>query len=167
MNNLKKFIYMKIKLLLLVLLTTILPIDVEKAESEIVLHSDKIKLETILQEQVKEWIVTATTYNPVKAQTNSDPTLTADMSRIDLNKLKKGKIKWIAISRDFLKRGDFKYGDRVEIECSQRPDLNGIYEIHDTMNKRLKNKIDILQDVSEKGGLFKKVKIRKVKEERI
>lgn len=152
--------------LLLLLITTVFMLPVELAESGIVAstyNNKEFQYNKIFKkEQPKEWRVTATTYNPVVGQTNSDPTLTADMSRINLKKLKKGQIKWIAVSRDFLKRGDLKYGDKVEIVCEQRPDLNGVYEIHDTMNKRFKNKIDILQDISEKGGLFRNVKLTKI-----
>ena len=151
------------------MITTVFMLPVELAESGIVASTYNNKEfqynEIFKKEQPKEWVVTATTYNPVIGQTNSDPTLTADMSRINLKKLKKGQIKWIAVSRDFLKRGDLKYGDKVEIVCEQRPDLNGVYEIHDTMNKRFKNKIDILQDISEKGGLFRNVKLTKIEME--
>ena len=46
--------------------------------------------------------VKVTCYQPVEAQCDSDPLTTADGSKIDLHKLKKGNVKWCAISRDLL-----------------------------------------------------------------
>lgn len=46
--------------------------------------------------------VTLTYYQPVKAQCNSEPLVTADGSKINLRHLKQGRIKWCAISRDLL-----------------------------------------------------------------
>lgn len=46
--------------------------------------------------------VTVTCYQPVKEQCDDNPLITADGSKIDLHKLKQGKIKWCAISRDLL-----------------------------------------------------------------
>lgn len=104
-------------------------------------------LDTIpqIQEEIKKrerkWEVTITVYHPVEGQCDSDPLITADMSKIDLKKLRSGQIRWIAVSRDLL--GDFKYGEKVYVESDDER-VSGIYEIHDTMNKRFKNYIDIL-----------------------
>ena len=46
--------------------------------------------------------VTLTYYQPVKGQCDSKPLITADGSKINLNHLKSGKIRWCAISRDLL-----------------------------------------------------------------
>ena len=43
--------------------------------------------------------VKVTCYQPVEAQCDSDPLTTADGSKIDLHKLKKGDVKWCAISQ--------------------------------------------------------------------
>ena len=59
-------------------------------------------------------VVTATYYNPVESQCSSNPLITADGSKINLKKLKEGKLRWIAISRDL--RENYKYGDIVIIE---------------------------------------------------
>ena len=46
--------------------------------------------------------VTLTYYQPVKAQCNSEPLVTADGSKINLRHLKQGRIKLCAISRNLL-----------------------------------------------------------------
>ena len=97
--------------------------------------------------------VTLTTYNPVAAQCDSDPLVTADGTKIDLNKLKKGKIKYCAVSRDLL--WCLPYGSVLEIEG------HGMYIVKDTMNERFNHCIDIVQHVGEKN--FKKTKVKVVK----
>lgn len=96
--------------------------------------------------------VTATRYNPVESQCNSQPLITADMSKISLSKLKRGKIRWIAVSRDL--RKIYKYGDVVEIKAKDGDDnsINGLYEVHDTMNKRFTDRIDILTHIDNPHG---------------
>jgi 3D (Asp-Asp-Asp) domain-containing protein len=97
--------------------------------------------------------VTLTTYNPVEAQCDSDPLVTADGTKIDLNKLKNGKIKYCAVSRDLL--WCLPYGSVLEIEG------HGMYIVKDTMNERFNHCIDILQHVDKKN--FKKTKVKVVK----
>ena len=71
----------------------------------------------------------------------------------------KGEIKWIAISRDLLNY--FKYGDKV-ILSNEDGSICGIYEIHDTMNHRHKNRIDILFPETKKLGKWCNGEMRKV-----
>ena len=97
--------------------------------------------------------VTLTTYNPVVGQCDSDPLVTADGTKIDLNKLKKGEIRYCAVSRDLLWL--YPYGSVIEIEG------HGLFEVRDTMNKRFNHCIDILQHVGKKN--FKKTKVKVVK----
>jgi 3D (Asp-Asp-Asp) domain-containing protein len=87
--------------------------------------------------------VTATMYNPVNGQCDDDPLITAGMYKINPNKASDHK--WIAVSRDLLKRwgGDFDYGDKVYISGAGHK--NGTYTIVDTMNKRFKKRIDFLE----------------------
>lgn len=85
--------------------------------------------------------VKITVYHPVEGQCDSTPLETADLSKIDLQKLQKGQLRWIAVSRDLLK--EFSYGDSVYLESSN-PDISGYYEIHDTMNKRFTRYVDLL-----------------------
>lgn len=96
--------------------------------------------------------VTLTTYNAVASQCDDSPLITADGTKIDINKLKRGKIKYCAVSRDLLRY--IPLGSVIHIEG------HGYYEVRDTMNKRFNHYIDILQHKSQKN--FKKEKIRVV-----
>lgn len=102
--------------------------------------------------------VRLTVYHPTVEQCDSDPLITADGSHIDLQKLKHGKIKWCAISRDLLwlfPRGKPK---RIWIEG------HGIYEVKDLMNKRYGHSVDLLQHPSDPKVFCKhNVKIRILK----
>lgn len=104
--------------------------------------------------------VTATVYNPVESQCDSDPLVTADNSKIDLEKLNQGKLKWIAVSRDLRKQ--FKYGSKVRIRCKSDPSIDGIYEVRDTMNERYKFCIDILKPVGESKGKWHDVEVSSI-----
>ena len=94
--------------------------------------------------------VTLTTYNAVASQCDDNPLITADGTKIDLKKLKKGKIKYCAVSRDLL--WCIPLGSIIHIEG------HGYYEVRDTMNARFNHYVDILQHISEKN--FKKEKIK-------
>lgn len=91
------------------------------------------------QKKVETIKVTATMYYAVPGQCDDSPLETACGYKIDPKKASEHK--WIAVSRDLLKK--FKYGDKVRL--SNAGDKDGIYIIADTMNKRFKNKIDILE----------------------
>lgn len=82
--------------------------------------------------------VTLTVYQPVKEQCDTDPLTTSDGSKINLVHLKKGKIKWCAVSRDLLWLFPKGKPKRVHIEGY------GIYEVRDTMNRRHTHRIDLL-----------------------
>lgn len=106
--------------------------------------------------------VLITWYNPCESQCDSDPFITADMSKIDINKLNNRDIRWIAVSRDLLEK--YSMGDTVLIN-SPNPKVNGEWVIHDKMNKRFTNRIDLL--VSSEDDYYnlkmpKKATIRKV-----
>lgn len=94
--------------------------------------------------------VTLTTYNPCKAQCDDTPTITANNTKINLQKLKQGKLRYCAVSPDLL--WCLSFGSIIEI------DGYGRYEVVDTMNKRFDHYIDILQDKNKPN--FKKEKIR-------
>ena len=94
--------------------------------------------------------VTLTTYNAVKSQCDDTPLITADGTKIDLKKLKSGKLKYAAVSRDLL--WCIPLGSIIHIEG------HGYYEVRDTMNERFNHYIDILQHSSKKN--FKKNKVR-------
>ena len=102
--------------------------------------------------------VTVTVYNPVVAQCDDTPLITADNSKINLNKLNNGDLKWIAVSRDLLKQG-ISYGDKVKIKSKKDPTINGIYEVHDTMHKRWKKRIDLLSPENKTLGKWEDVEL--------
>lgn len=82
--------------------------------------------------------VTLTCYQPLKAQCDNEPLITADGSKINLKKLKSGHIKWCAISKDLLYLLPKDKPKRVYIEGF------GVYEVRDVTNKRFKHRVDIL-----------------------
>ena len=110
------------------------------------------------------YTVTATAYQAVPGQTDSEPFVTADNSRIKPHY--GSKKRWMALSRDLLKPwgGQFAFGDKVRVKGIS-PELDGVYTIHDTMNRRHRHCMDVLTHVSEKFDIFQKgVKIQKVEE---
>lgn len=103
--------------------------------------------------------VAASVYYPEVAQTDSTPYTTADGSRI--NKKKPGKHRWVAVSRNLLRKwgGKIEFGDTLQVKGISKK-LDGIYVVRDTMTRRLKNRIDIL--VSEDDavmGYWRNVKV--------
>lgn len=97
--------------------------------------------------------VTLTYYQPVKGQCDSKPLITADGSKINLNHLKSGKIRWCAISRDLLYLFPKGKPKRIYIEGF------GTYQVRDVMNRRLRHSVDIL--IHPKNS--KRIKLNKVK----
>jgi len=104
--------------------------------------------------------VTVTMYNAVEGQCDADPLITAGMYKINPNKASEHK--WVAMSRDMLKRwgGDFNYGDTIKIKGTK--DKDGIYTVVDTMNKRFKNHIDILETQGTPLYKYKNVTVEKI-----
>ena len=101
-------------------------------------------------------IVTCTVYNAVVEQTNSDPSHTASMFKLDLKNPYKHKI--IAVSRDLLIK--YPMGTRVRIEGTN---YDGVYIVEDKMNKRYTKRIDILINKEMSIGKWENVKITKLK----
>ena len=97
--------------------------------------------------------VTLTYYQPVKGQCDSKPLITADESKINLNHLKSGKIRWCAISRDLLYLFPKGKPKRIYIEGF------GTYQVRDVMNRRFRHSVDIL--IHPKNS--KRIKLNKVK----
>ena len=100
-------------------------------------------------------LVTATVYNAVPEQTNSDPSHTASMFEIDMSD--PGKHRIVAVSRDLESLG-FTLGKIILV--TQACEMNGIWYIEDRMNKKYKKKIDFLVNDSIKFGLWNHVKIQ-------
>ena len=106
------------------------------------------------------YTVTATAYQAVVGQTDDDPFVTADNSRIKPHY--SSKTRWLALSQDLLAHwgGRFQYGDKIWVRGIS-PQLDGLYTVHDTMNKRHRHCLDILTHPREKFDIFTKgVKIR-------
>ena len=102
--------------------------------------------------------VTLTCYQPVKSQCNNQPLVTADGSKINLHHLKRGNIKWCAISRDLLYLFPKNKPKKVFIEGF------GVYEVKDVMNKRHNHRIDILiHPKNSKRISIKNVKVKILK----
>ncbi|OGX90063.1 hypothetical protein [Hymenobacter coccineus] len=108
------------------------------------------------------YTVTATAYSAVPGQTDDEPFVTADNSTIPANYT--SNIRWLALSHDLLKRwdGPFAYGDTVRV-AGISPALDGVYTIHDTMNRRHRHCLDVLARPREHYDVFQPgVKIRQV-----
>ena len=97
--------------------------------------------------------VTLTCYQPVKNQCNNQPLVTADGSKINLHHLKRGSIKWCAISRDLLYLFPKGKPKRIYIEGF------GTYQVRDVMNRRFRHSVDILIHPENS----KRIKLNKVK----
>ena len=106
-----------------------------------------------------------TVYNPTVKQCDRTPLVTACNSKIDENKLRDQQIRWMALSRNLLKRwnGQFHYGDTVLLNSGD-PAIDGFWIIKDTMNKRYKNYGDLLFDSDVRiHGKWRQVEISRVK----
>lgn len=89
------------------------------------------------------YIVTATAYEAVANQTDSKPFITADNSRIPRGY--GSHTRWLALSRDLLQPwgGPFEFGDKVRVRGVSRR-FDGVYTVHDTMNRRYRHRLDLL-----------------------
>ena len=67
---------------------------------------------------------------------------TASGSKINVHKLKHGKIRWVAISRDLLK--DYPFDSIIKVESDEHPELNGLWIVKDKMGPRHQKSIDFL-----------------------
>ena len=121
-----------------------LPYEMEKEEVRV----NKM-IETITPE-----IVTLTTYKASESETDSTPNITA--SGFKITNPKKHRI--IAVSRDLKKK--YKFGQKVRIVGAGKYD--GTYRVHDVMNKRYRNRIDILIGHEDKQTKLKKIKVYKL-----
>ena len=104
-----------------------------------------------------------TVYNPLEGQTDSDPLITASNNTIPVEELQCGGLRWMALSRDLLKRfgGTISYGDTVAVHSGDRA-IDGLWIVNDTMNKRYQNRGDLLFDGAVRSaGIWKDVRIMK------
>lgn len=103
---------------------------------------------------VPTYTVTATAYEAVAGQTDTEPFVTADNSRIPRSY--SSRTRWLALSRDLLKPwgGPFRFGDIVRVRGIS-PGLDGVYTVHDTMARRHRRCLDVLVHPREHVDLFK------------
>lgn len=117
-----------------------------------------------LKNTLKEYglTVVVTMYEPIKAQTDNTPNITADGSIFNIHDA--SSYNWIALSRDLIKKynkhAPFKYGDLVYI--SEAGHKSGLYYVKDTMNIRFKNAVDILETKGTTPYKFANAKLTKV-----
>ena len=103
-------------------------------------------------EQVCE-TVKVTTYTTDPSQTDSTPYTTASGFKLSKKNPKKHRI--IAVSRDLFKKIGF--GKKVRLEGTGKYD--GIYYVQDLMNKRFRNRIDILINPNDEPIMFRQAKL--------
>lgn len=103
--------------------------------------------------------VTATVYNAVESQCNSDPTRTASMFLLEKDKISSYRI--IAMERTMMKEYGLAFGDRVIIEGAGAYD--GTWQIQDLLSKRFKgqHRIDFLVPDNVKTGKWNNIRIYK------
>lgn len=117
-----------------------------------------ILLTLVLVSKAQVTHVTLTYYQPVEAQCNNEPLVTADGSKINLHHLKQGRIRWCAISRDLLWLFPKNRPKRIYI------DGFGVYQVRDVMNKRWNHRVDILIHPKDSRRIkLEKIKIRILK----
>jgi 3D (Asp-Asp-Asp) domain-containing protein len=117
------------------------------------LKQEEVRVNKMLETITPE-IVTLTTYKASETETDSTPNITA--SGFKITNPKKHKI--IAVSRDLKRK--YKFGQKIRITGAGK--YNGTYRVHDVMNKRYRNRIDILIGHNDKQTKLKKVKIYKL-----
>jgi 3D (Asp-Asp-Asp) domain-containing protein len=101
-------------------------------------------------------VVSLSTYKADTAETDSTPLVTASGFKLDSLNPKKHRV--IAISRDLKEL--FAFGDKLILTNAGK--FNGVWFVHDVMNKRYKNKIDILINSSDRQFSLKGVLISKI-----
>jgi 3D (Asp-Asp-Asp) domain-containing protein len=96
-------------------------------------------------------------YHAVEGQCDGDYLVTASGAKIKSTDSAYDH-RYIAVSRDLL--DVFPYGTKVEVSgCGE---LDGIWVVSDTMNKRYKGYIDLLINPDMRGGKWEGVRIKKV-----
>ena len=128
---------------------------------EIVVVEERVQEVFVDREvEVDVYVVTATVYHAVEEQCDDSPLVTASGAKIASAESAYDH-RYIAVSRDLL--DVFPYGTIVEVSgCGE---LDGVYTVADTLNKRYKGYIDILINPDMRGGKWEGVRVRKVNSE--
>lgn len=123
---------------------------------EVVAIEERVQ-EVFVDRKVDVYIVTATVYHAVAGQCDNSPLVTASGAKISSAESAYDH-RYLAVSRDLL--DVFPYGTIVEVSgCGE---LDGVYTVADTLNKRYKGYIDILINPDMQGGKWEGVRIKKV-----
>ena len=123
---------------------------------EVVVIEERVQ-EVVVEREVDVYVVTATVYHAVAGQCDDSPLVTASGARISSAE-SAYEHRYLAVSRDLL--DVFPYGTMVEVSgCGE---LDGVYTVADTLNKRYKGYIDILINPDMRGGKWEGVRVRKV-----
>lgn len=139
------FVHSCMKKLLIILLVSL----AGSLGADEILFNSRMLISPTHKTQLIEVSVTATEYNACKGQCDKDPLLTAGLYKI--NPKKATQQRFIAMSRNLLKRwkGVFNYGDMVRISGAK--DKDGIYKVVDTMNKRFVTELTSLKQQGQKN----------------
>ena len=121
----------------------IIPLEINMMEREI-----KMEIKGIEPD-----IVMVTTYSPTVAQTDSTPLITASGFKINPKNPKRQRI--VAVSRDLKKK--YKFGKKIRITGIGK--LSGTYTVRDVMNKRYRNRVDILIGEDDTHTSFRNAKL--------
>jgi 3D (Asp-Asp-Asp) domain-containing protein len=123
---------------------------------EVVVVEERVQ-EVVVEREVDVYVVTATVYHAVEGQCDSDCLVTASGAKI-ASADSAYEHRYLAVSRDLL--DVFPYGTTVEVSgCGE---LDGVYTVADTLNKRYKGYIDILINPDMRGGKWEGVRIKKI-----
>lgn len=123
---------------------------------EVVVVEERVQ-EVFVDREVDVYVVTATVYHAVEGQCDDSPLVTASGAKISSADTAYDH-RYIAVSRDLL--DVFPYGTKVEVSgCGE---LDGVYTVANTLNKRYKGYIDILINSDMRGGKWEGVRIKKV-----
>ncbi len=134
--------------LILSFILLILPVEIKLEES---------KMEEFIATTSPSEVVTVTTYTPSVGETDSTPLITASGFKINESNPRRHRI--VAVSRDLKRK--YKFGTKLRIKGAGKYD--GTYTVRDVMNKRHRNRIDILVGKGDTQTKIKKVKVYKLK----
>ena len=121
---------------------------------------NKVKKDLLELKKEKQEVrssVKVTTYTTDTKQTDNTPYITASGFKLSRKNPKHHRI--VAVSRDIKKRLNF--GDKIKLTGIGKYD--GIYRVEDVMNKRFRNRIDILINPEDRPISFDDVKMIVIK----
>jgi len=121
------------------------------------LKNEEERMEAYISSVAPSEVVTVTTYTPSVEECDSTPLITASGFKINEGNPRRHRI--VAVSRDLKRK--YKFGTKLRIKGAGKYD--GTYTVRDVMNKRFRNRIDILVGKKDKQTKLKKIKVYKLK----